>query len=55
MSSGGCCGGRCSMGIRWGFASRSCIKLVPKVAEMMQRPYPELTETVKRVAAVIEK
>ncbi len=30
-------------------------KLVPQVAEMMQRPYPELSETVKRVANVIEK
>ena len=30
-------------------------KLVPKVAEMMKRPYPELQETVKRVSGVIEK
>ena len=30
-------------------------KLVPKVAEMMKRPYPELSETVKRVSSVIEK
>jgi len=30
-------------------------KLVPKVAEMMKRPYPELGETVKRVGSVIEK
>ncbi len=30
-------------------------KLVPKVAEMMKRPYPELGETVKRVSGVIEK
>jgi alanyl-tRNA synthetase len=30
-------------------------KLVPKVAEMMKRPYPELSETVKRVSGVIEK
>ena len=30
-------------------------KLVPVVAEMMKRPYPELAETVKRVSGVIEK
>ena len=30
-------------------------KLVPVVAEMMKRPYPELQETVKRVSSVIEK
>jgi alanyl-tRNA synthetase len=30
-------------------------KLVPKVAEMMKRPYPELSETVTRVSGVIEK
>jgi alanyl-tRNA synthetase len=30
-------------------------KLVPMVAEMMKRPYPELRETVKRVSGVIEK
>jgi alanyl-tRNA synthetase len=30
-------------------------KLVPIVAEMMARPYPELGETVKRVSSVIEK
>jgi alanyl-tRNA synthetase len=30
-------------------------KLVPIVAEMMKRPYPELAETVKRVSGVIEK
>ncbi len=30
-------------------------KLVPVVAEMMKRPYPELGETVKRVSGVIEK
>ncbi len=30
-------------------------KLVPVVAEMMKRPYPELSETVKRVSGVIEK
>ena len=30
-------------------------KLVPVVAEMMKRPYPELQETVKRVSGVIEK
>ncbi len=30
-------------------------KLVPVVADMMQRPYPELQETVKRVSGVIEK
>ena len=30
-------------------------KLVPVVAEMMKRPYPELRETVKRVSGVIEK
>src|SRR3954469_14453250 len=30
-------------------------KLVPVVADMMKRPYPELQETVKRVSGVIEK
>ncbi len=30
-------------------------KLVPMVADMMKRPYPELGETVKRVSSVIEK
>jgi len=30
-------------------------KLVPKVAEMMKRPYPELAETAERVTSVIEK
>lgn len=30
-------------------------KLVPKVADMMKRPYPELSETVQRVSGVIEK
>ncbi|MEX2315738.1 MAG: alanine--tRNA ligase [Pirellulales bacterium] len=30
-------------------------KLVPVVADVMKRPYPELGETVKRVAGVIEK
>jgi alanyl-tRNA synthetase len=30
-------------------------KLVPVVAEVMKRPYPELSETVKRVTGVIEK
>src|SRR3954463_16454103 len=30
-------------------------KLVPIVAEMMKRPYPELQETIKRVSGVIEK
>ena len=30
-------------------------KLVPVVAEMMKRPYPELQETIKRVSSVIEK
>jgi alanyl-tRNA synthetase len=39
------------MGLREPFL----FKLVPKVAEMMKRPYPELGETVKRVASVIEK
>jgi len=29
-------------------------KLVPKVAEIMQQPYPELAETVERVGSVIE-
>jgi alanyl-tRNA synthetase len=28
-------------------------KLVPKVAEMMRKPYPELSETIERVAQVI--
>ncbi len=39
------------MGIRAPFLH----KLVPVVAEMMQRPYPELKETVRRVSGVIEK
>jgi alanyl-tRNA synthetase len=39
------------MGLRNPFLYR----LVPKVAEMMKRPYPELAETVKRVSGVIEK
>src|SRR5262245_59088061 len=39
------------MGLREPFL----FKLVPKVAEMMKRPYPELGETVKRVSSVIEK
>jgi alanyl-tRNA synthetase len=39
------------MGLREPFL----FKLVPKVAEMMKRPYPELAETVKRVSGVIEK
>jgi alanyl-tRNA synthetase len=39
------------MGLRQPFLH----KLVPKVAEMMKRPYPELSETVKRVSGVIEK
>jgi alanyl-tRNA synthetase len=30
-------------------------KLVPAVVEQMKKPYPELTETVERVAGVIEK
>ncbi len=30
-------------------------KLVPRVAEMMREPYPELGETITRVAQVIEK
>ena len=30
-------------------------KLVPAVVDIMKRPYPELTETVGRVAGVIEK
>ena len=30
-------------------------KLVPVVADMMKRPYPELQETIKRVSSVIEK
>jgi alanyl-tRNA synthetase len=30
-------------------------KLVPTVAEMMKRPYPELSETVHRVSGVIQK
>jgi alanyl-tRNA synthetase len=30
-------------------------KLVPVVADIMKRPYPELSETVKRVSGVIEK
>jgi alanyl-tRNA synthetase len=39
------------MGLRAPFLHR----LVPKVAEMMKRPYPELSETLKRVSGVIEK
>jgi alanyl-tRNA synthetase len=39
------------MGLRQPFLH----KLVPIVAEMMKRPYPELSETVKRVSGVIEK
>ncbi len=30
-------------------------RLVPRVAELMKTPYPELTETTQRVAQVIEK
>jgi alanyl-tRNA synthetase len=30
-------------------------KLVPRVAEMMREPYPELSETIARVSQVIEK
>jgi alanyl-tRNA synthetase len=30
-------------------------KLVPAVAEVMKRPYPELQDTIKRVSGVIEK
>jgi alanyl-tRNA synthetase len=39
------------MGLREPFLN----KLVPVVAEVMKRPYPELQETVKRVSGVIEK
>ena len=39
------------MGLRQPFL----YKLVPTVVEMMKGPYPELTETTKRVASVIEK
>jgi alanyl-tRNA synthetase len=39
------------MGLRQPFL----FKLVPTVAEMMMRPYPELSETVKRVSGVIHK
>ena len=39
------------MGLRQPFLH----KLVPVVAEMMKRPYLELSETVKRVSGVIEK
>jgi alanyl-tRNA synthetase len=39
------------MGLRRPFL----FQLVPKVAEMMHRPYPELSETVKRVSGVIQK
>ena len=48
--SAGCCGGRCSMAIRWASTSRSCTSSSPVVAEMMKQPYPELAETVERVA-----
>jgi len=39
------------MGVREPFLH----KLVPTVAELMKTPYPELSETVDRVAGVIEK
>lgn len=39
------------MGVRGPFLHR----LVARVAEVMRRPYPELTDTVARVAQVIEK
>jgi alanyl-tRNA synthetase len=39
------------MGMREPFLN----KLVPVVADIMKRPYPELQETVKRVSGVIEK
>jgi alanyl-tRNA synthetase len=39
------------MGLRDPFLN----KLVPTVAEVMKRPYPELSETVERVSGVIEK
>ena len=34
--------------IRWGFATRF-FQLVPKVAELMRSPYPELGDTIERV------
>jgi alanyl-tRNA synthetase len=42
-------------GHQMGLRDPFLFKLVPKVAEMMKRPYPELAETVERVASVIEK
>ena len=42
-------------GHQMGLRDPFLFKLVPKVAEMMKRPYPELGETVKRVSGVIEK
>ena len=42
-SSAGCSAARCSTATRWASTSRSSIKLVPVVAELMKRPYPELS------------
>lgn len=42
-------------GHQMGLRAPFLYKLVPKVAEMMAGPYPELGETVERVASVIAK
>jgi alanyl-tRNA synthetase len=42
-------------GHQMGLRDPFLFKLVPKVAEMMRVPYPELGETVKRVSGVIQK
>ena len=42
-------------GHQMGLRDPFLFKLVPKVAEMMSVPYPELGETIKRVSGVIQK
>ena len=42
-------------GHQMGLRDPFLFKLVPKVAEMMRVPYPELGETLKRVSGVIQK
>jgi alanyl-tRNA synthetase len=42
-------------GHQMGLRDPFLFQLVPKVAEMMRVPYPELGETVKRVSGVIQK
>ena len=54
-SSAGCCAAPCSTATRWACDEPFLHKLVPVVAEMMTTPYPELRETVERVAQVIEQ